>query len=144
MSGYNWDDYKSTGEWISFRDIGDQVIGDIIAIRTGTDFNGNPCPELILRTDDGEERTLTAGQTLLKSALAEQAPQVGDKIFIKYTGNTEAKPGKAPAKQFQVAVKTGEGNVDPTLVSAQQARDEVAATASAAAGGPVPTHEIPF
>jgi hypothetical protein len=110
---YDWDQHKQTGDWITFDNVGDTVIGDIIAIRTGEDFNRNPCPELVIRTDDGAEKTLTAGQVRLKSELAAQAPQVGDRIRIVYSGVGDAKPGKAPAKLFEVAVKTGAGNTTP-------------------------------
>lgn len=127
---YNWDEFKTTGGWITFENVGDTVVGTVNAIRTGKDFNGNPCPELIIEDDDGEERTLTAGQVMLKRALAEQAPQVGDRIRIKYAGVGDAKPGKAPAKLFEVAVKTGAGNTDPTAPTPQPA--------------PVPADEVPF
>lgn len=104
---FNWEDFTSNGDFVTFKEVGDSVIGVIKALRTGKDFNGNPCPELILEVD-GEEQTVTAGQVLLKAALAEKAPQVGDKIKIVYSGIGEARPGKAPAKQFTVEVKPGE------------------------------------
>lgn len=102
---YNWEEFTNNGDFVSFKEVGDQVVGVIKQIRTGKDFNGNPCPELILDVD-GEEKTVTAGQVLLKAALAEKAPQVGDKVRIIYSGIGEARPGKAPAKQFTVDVKT--------------------------------------
>jgi len=97
-------------------------------------------PLLTIRTDEGQERSVTAGQVLLKSALAEQAPQVGDRIFIQYSGIGEAKPGKAPPKQFKVAVQTGAGNVEPEAFSTQAARDKI----QAATPGLTPTDDIPF
>lgn len=109
---HDWDQYKNTGGYVSFKEVGDTVVGTIKTIRTGNDFNFNPCPELVLIMDDGEERTLTAGQVMLKAALAEKAPQVGDKIRIVYSANGEGKPGKAPAKLFTVDVKAG----DPATV----------------------------
>jgi hypothetical protein len=141
--GYNWDDYKSAGNYVKFDDPGDKVVGDIISIRTGTDYNGNPCPELLLRDDEGEEHTLSAGQALLKSALAEQAPQVGDKLFVQYTGEQQLTNGRT-AKAFKVAVQTGAGNVEPEVIQRQDMRDMQAQAAAAKAGGPVPTDEIPF
>jgi|SRR5690554_2844561 len=106
MSDFDWDNYTQTGDWITFKSIGDQVVGIIKAIRQGKDFNGNPCPELILEVD-GDEKTLTAGQVMLKAALAEQRPSVGDKVRIRYSGDGDARPGKAPAKLFTVDVKKG-------------------------------------
>lgn len=136
---YDWDQHKRTGSWVTFENVGDTVIGDILAIRTGTDFAGNPCPELVLRLDDGEEKTLTAGQVMLKSELAAQAPQVGDRIRIVYSGVGEAKPGKAPAKLFDVAVKSGAAlnSGSPTQIQQMQA-------AAAAAKQGVDPDEVPF
>lgn len=105
MGDFPWDDYKGGGDFVTFQNIGDSVSGEILSIRVGKDFNGNPCPELLLKTDDGAEKTLTAGQKVLQSALAEERPEVGDRIGIIYSGVGDAKPGKAPAKLFDVAVK---------------------------------------
>ena len=113
MSNFNWDEFKQTGDWVTFKDVGDTAIGDITAIRAGQDFNGNPCPELVIKMDDGVERTVTASQVMLKSALAEQAPQVGDRIRIVYSGVGDAKPGKAPAKLFDVALQAKSANPTP-------------------------------
>lgn len=122
MTDHDWDQYKKTGGYVSFKEVGDSVVGTIKSVRTGTDFNFNPCPELVLILDDGEERTLTAGQVMLSAALTEKRPQVGQKIRIVYSGIGEAKPGKAPAKLFTVDVKDG----DPATVLEMQAT--VAAT----------------
>lgn len=105
--GFDYDKYTS-GDFVKFENVNDSVIGIIKEIREGKDFNGNPCPLLVLEvSEEGDEKTLTAGQVLLKAALAEKAPQVGDKIRIVYSGVGDAKPGKAPAKQFTVEVKKG-------------------------------------
>jgi hypothetical protein len=104
---FDYDSYTVTGSFVKFENVGDSVVGIIKQVREGKDFNGNPCPELILEDDDGDERTVTAGQVLLRAALAEKAPQPGDKIRITYSGVGEGKPGKAPAKLFTVEVKPG-------------------------------------
>lgn len=117
MSDFDWNNYTQTGDFVSFKEVGDGVIGVIKAIREGKDFNSNPCPELILETDDGEEKTLTAGQVLLKTALAEKAPQVGDRVRIVYSGVGDARPGKAPAKVFTVDVKPGPHPVQQPAVA---------------------------
>lgn len=105
--GFDYDRYTS-GDFVKFENVGDAVVGIIKEIREGKDFNSNPCPLLVLEvSDEGDEKTLTAGQVLLKAALAEKAPQVGDKVRITYSGIGEAKPGKAPAKVFTVDVKKG-------------------------------------
>lgn len=109
MSDFDWTNFKQTGDWITFDEVGDQVIGTVTAVRVGKDFNGNPCPELVIDLeDDGGEKTLTAGQKVLQSKLAEEAPQVGDRIWILYSGVGDARPGRAPAKLFEVKVKRDE------------------------------------
>lgn len=105
--GFDYGKYTG-GEFVKFENVGDNVVGIIKDLREGKDFNGNPCPLLILEvSDDGDEKTLTAGQVMLKAALAEKMPQVGDKVKITYSGVSDAKPGKAPAKMFTVEVKAG-------------------------------------
>lgn len=113
MSADIWDEFQTTGDWITFNDVGDKVVGTVKAIRRGEDFNHKPCPELIIDVDNEGEKTLTAGQVMLKSALAEKRPQVGDRIAIVYSGVGEAKPGKAPAKLFDVTTKTGTTSTAP-------------------------------
>lgn len=105
-----WDEFTNTGDWITFTDVGDKAVGTVKAVRRGKDFNGNPCPELVIDVDGEGEKTLTAGQVMLKAALAEKRPQPGDRIAIVYSGVGEAKPGKAPAKLFDVTTKPGSDN----------------------------------
>lgn len=104
---FDYDKYAVAGEYVKFENVGDYVVGIIKDIREGRTFNGDPCPELILEDDDGAERILSASQVLLRAALAEQRPDIKDKIRVEYTGVGEAKPGKAPPKQFEVKVKKG-------------------------------------
>lgn len=103
---FEYDRYLDSGDYVKFNEVGDQVIGVIKEVREGKDFNRQPCPELVLETDDGE-KTLTAGQVRLKAELAEKRPQVGDKIRVVYSGVGDAKPGNAPPKLFTVDVKEG-------------------------------------
>jgi hypothetical protein len=114
---FDYDKYATSGEYVKFEEVGDQAIGVIKDIREGRTFNGDPCPELVLEDDEGEERTVTAGQVRLKAALAEKRPQKGDKIRITYSGVGEAKPGKAPPKEFTVDVKQGPFEVQQEAVA---------------------------
>lgn len=105
---FDYTKYASgTGEYVKFENVGDQVIGVVKQVREGRTFNGNPCPELVLEDESGEERTVTAGQVMLRAALAEKQPQPGDKVRITYSGVGDAKPGQAPPKLFTVDVKPG-------------------------------------
>ena len=107
MSDY-WDRFKTpSGTWVTFKEPGDQVIGRIIELREGKDFNKNPCPELVIDKGDGTSVVLTAGQKMLQIALMEKAPMVGDRIRIVYTGNGEPRQaGQQAPKMFTVDVKT--------------------------------------
>ncbi len=62
MSEFDYDNYTNSGDYVSWETVGDQIVGTIKEIREGSDFNRNPCPELVLEiNDDGDEITLTAG-----------------------------------------------------------------------------------
>jgi hypothetical protein len=66
-----------------------------------------------------------AGPKALQGLLAAHRPASGDRIGIVFTGFGEAKPGKSPAKLFDVAVKRDGANV-------------IAPVAPAAAPAPAP------
>lgn len=99
----DWDRFGGNSDFIRFAEIGDSVAGTITEIGMGQDFNGGPCPQLKIDTDEGE-KTLTAGQRMLQVALAEKRPDVGDHVEITYYDNGPGKPGRAPAKLFKVEV----------------------------------------
>lgn len=116
---FDYSKYTSgTGAYVKFENVGDRVIGVVKEVREGRTFNGNPCPELVLEDESGEERIVTASQVMLRAALAERQPQPGDKVRIIYSGVGEAKPGQAPPKLFSVDVKPGPHKLQhPTVAS---------------------------
>lgn len=95
------------GDYLKWETVGQSVIGTITAKRAGTDFNGHPCPQMDINTDDGETVTLNAGQAQLKALILDANPQVGDRIAITFSG--EEKVEKGMKKVFDVAVKAGDG-----------------------------------
>lgn len=103
-----WDDaaIKSGGEFVKFENVGDEVAGTITDLRTHTFDDGKVVPQILIDTDDGEERTITAGQVRLKAALVEQRPEVGDHIKVKFTQNEKRAGGKT-LKHFDVEVSRG-------------------------------------
>ena len=129
---FNWDEFGSTSGFMAFREIGDAIAGEVLAVRKGKDFNGGPCPELVIRTDDGDV-TVTAGQTVLQSCLAEVRPRAGEKVAITYSGVGDAKPGKAPAKLFTVAVRDAAGQLRTAPEASTPAPAATPAPAPAAA-----------
>lgn len=114
MSTSIWDDpeLKAGGEFVKFDAVGDTVAGTITAIRTHRWDDGKVDPQILLTTDDGEDRSLTAGQVRLKVALAEQRPEVGDHIKITLT-QIEKRAGGKTLKHFDVAVTRGTGGDTP-------------------------------
>jgi len=115
-----WDDPDliTPSNFVKFENVGDKVVGEVLAVQRGNDFNGKPCPQIIVRTDDGEERTVTAGQAQLRAKLADPEhgrPRPGDRIAIVFT-RTE-KVDKGTLKHFDVQVKRGAGVVSAPVES---------------------------
>lgn len=115
---FDYSKYATTqGAWVKFENVGDQVIGVIKEVRDGRTFDGNPCPELVIEDEDGDERIITASQVKLGRIIVEKAPQAGNKIRITYSGVGDAMPGKAPPKLFEVDVKEGQFEVKNPVVT---------------------------
>jgi hypothetical protein len=104
-----WDDpeLKVTDEYVKFENVGDTVTGTVLGISVHRWDDGSTCPQLLLDVD-GDEINLTAGQTRLKRALAEQRPQVGDTITATFT-EEEKRPGGKTLKHFELTVQRGDG-----------------------------------
>ncbi len=141
-----WDDpeLRVGGEFVKFENPGDTVSGTVNTVRAHRFDDGQVAPQLLLTTDDGEERTVTAGQIRLKTALAEQRPEAGDHITITYT-QQEKRAGGKTLKHFDVAVNRGGGAVStpaqPSAAPSAQASatpgvDPQAAAAALAALSP--------
>lgn len=105
-----WDnpELKVGGDFVKFEKPGDTISGTISAIRAHKFDDGSVAPQVFLVTDDGEERTVTAGQIRLKTALAEQRPEAGDHISITFT-QEEKRTGGKTLKHFDVQVTRGNG-----------------------------------
>lgn len=105
-----WDlpEIRSGGDFIKLENVGDTVAGTITAIRAHRFDDGKVVPQILLVTDDGEEKTLSAGQVRLKAELAEKRPEAGDHLTITLT-NIEKRAGGRTLKHFQVEIKPGAG-----------------------------------
>lgn len=101
-----WDDpeLRTGGDFIKFDNVGDTVAGTINAVRAHRFDDGKVAPQILLTTDDGEEKTVTAGQVRLKVALAEQRPEQGDHITITLA-QIEKRAGGKTLKHFDVQVR---------------------------------------
>lgn len=129
-----WDDpeIKSGGEFVSFENVGDTVSGTITAVRTHRFDDGKVVPQILLATDDGEERTLTAGQVRLKASLAEQRPEAGDHLKVTLS-QIEKRAGGKTLKHFDVEVKRGDGATSAAAQPTPVATPVVDQAAAAAA-----------
>lgn len=103
-----WDDpeIKTGGEFVKFEQIGDSISGTIDAVRTHRFDDTGVAPQILLTTDSGEERTLTAGQIRLKAALAAERPEQGDHLKVTLT-QIEKRAGNRTLKHFEVKVTRG-------------------------------------
>lgn len=110
----DWGEFQgSSGDWQKFRfeAAGDSISGTLAEVRIATMPDGTRMPALTIKTADGTEWSLLASQVNLQRALAQHRPATGDQIAIVYTGDAEAKPGKSPAKLFDVVVKRSDDPV---------------------------------
>lgn len=101
-----WDDpeIREGGAFVKFENVGDTVSGTITAVRSHRFEDGKVAPQILLTTDDGEERTITAGQIRLKAALAEKRPEAGDHLAVTFT-QIEKRAGGKTLKHFEVTVR---------------------------------------
>jgi hypothetical protein len=100
-----WDEFIA-GDYIKFTNIGDTVEGTLVARQTGTDFDGNPCPQIVLNVG-GELKTVSGGSRGLKRALAAEKDALipGATVKIGYVADVDSlTKGFAPSKQFRVKV----------------------------------------
>jgi hypothetical protein len=105
-----WDDpeLRVGGDFVKFENVGDTISGTISAVRAHRFDDGKVAPQILLTTDDGEEKTITAGQVRLKVALSEERPEAGDHITITLS-NVEKRAGGKTLKHFEVKVTRGNG-----------------------------------
>lgn len=103
-----WDDpdLRVGGEFVKFESVGDSVAGTVNAVRAHRFDDGSVAPQILLTTDSGEERTVTAGQIRLKTELAMQRPEPGDHVTITHT-EVEKRSGGKTLKHFSVVVTRG-------------------------------------
>jgi hypothetical protein len=115
-----WDEIGAdSGDYVKFDKIGDTVVGTITSLGVKTWDDGSKAPQLGLDTDEGP-KTLTAGQVRLKLALAEQRPEVGDRIRVELT-DVEKRQGGRTLKHFRVDVQRAGGTPAPATAVAAPA-----------------------
>ena len=139
-----WDDpsLASGGDYVRFENPGDNVVGDVLNVTMHTWDDGTSCPKLTIRTDDGNDVTLTAGQVRLASALREQKPEAGDRIKVVFT-EVEKRPGGKTLKKFDVQVTRGGAVAAPAQAApaaqVQPTAEQLAALEALKAQGLIPS-----
>ena len=128
MSNHSWEEIEvPRGAFISWgTSIGQHVTGSVLAYdeNGGTDFAGNPCPQLSVelseaaasinkegqRTDfaAGELVVLNCGQVSLKRAVRAAALNVGDLVKIEL--QNLVKTANGTVKEFGIKVARGAGS----------------------------------
>lgn len=103
-----WDDPEIAvaNDYVKFENVGDFVSGTVTAVQVHRFDDGKVAPKLIIETDEGDEKALTAGQVKLRAALSEQRPEAGDHIKVTFT-EEEKRPGGKTLKHFNVEVTRG-------------------------------------
>ena len=131
-----WDDpdLRVGGEFVKFENVGDTVSGTVNAVRAHRFDDGSVAPQVLLTTDEGEERTVTAGQVRLKAELATQRPEPGDHVTITFT-EVEKRSGGKTLKHFSVQVNRG-GKPAAATPAAAPAAAATPAPAAASADSP--------
>lgn len=125
---YDWETVEvPSGAFIGWGTTpGQHVTGKVLSYTSsgGTDFNGDPCPQLTIelldkaasfnkageRTDypSGELVNLTVGQTGLKAAVQRAVPEPGDLVKITMTGTSKTNRGNE-IKNFDLKIARGAG-----------------------------------
>lgn len=141
MTDPSWEEIEvPRGSFISWANGPGQVVqGEVVAYSPtkGTDFNDDPCPQVIIdltapaesinkagevfEYDAGDLVTVNAGLTNLAKALRKADPSPGDLLRIQFT-DTE-KSTKGVVKIFSVKIARGSG----------QARQKASAPAASSA-----------
>jgi hypothetical protein len=129
-----WDDPEMAiaSDYVKFEHVGDGVSGTVTAVQVHRFDDGKVAPKLIIETDDGEEKALTAGQVRLRAALAEQRPEAGDHIAVTFT-QEEKRPGGKTLKHFDVeVVRSGAAPAAPAAAAPVAAAKTLTAEQQAA------------
>ena len=110
MSNIDWTEFQGTSsadypDRFKFEAVGDSISGTLTDIKVATMPDGTRIPALNIATDEGTVCSLLASQRGLQALLAEHRPCVGDRLAIVHTGLGDPKPGKSPAKLFDLKIK---------------------------------------
>ena len=107
MSIDDFEDVGSvTGSYAKWENVGDFYQGVIVAygVDTGTDFNGQPVPQIVLGTAEGNV-IINGSQASLKRNLANGAPKLGLGRICRVTWSGTYEAPKGVGKEFTVQAR---------------------------------------
>jgi hypothetical protein len=101
----DYEELSTGGNYAKWDAIGDTVEGRIgsFSLDGGTDFNDNPCPQLVVETVGGTV-IVNGGQASLKRAFTQNASRLvaGHGVKVTYAGTYETPKGEG--KSFTLGV----------------------------------------
>lgn len=108
MSTTEYEDIEGGGSFASFKDIGDKIEGTVITagLTSGSDFDGNECPQITVDTADGPVNITCSNANLRAKAergIAAGKIATGAPILVELTGFYETNKG-SKGKEFRLAV----------------------------------------
>jgi hypothetical protein len=103
---------------------GETIVGEFIRLERGMTVRG-PAWIVVIKTEDGRERSAWLLHTVLRNEVARQRPEPGELMLIKYEGKKESSAGQ-PYEAYRVLVDRDQAVPD---------WDAVAATSRDGAGG---------
>ena len=107
MSIDDFEDVGSvTGTYAKWENVGDYYQGVIVAysVDGGTDFNGQPVPQIVLGTTEGNV-IINGSQASLKRNLANGAPKLGLGRICRVTWSGTYEAPKGVGKEFTVQAR---------------------------------------
>jgi hypothetical protein len=72
---------------------GDSIVGEFVRLDEGPTVRGQ-AHIMVIKTEDGLERSVWLLHTVLRNELARQRPQPGELVLIKYVGKKENTAGQ--------------------------------------------------
>jgi len=124
-----WDDpsMRVSDNFVKFEKPGDTVTGIVQLVRPHRFDDGSVAPQITLLCDDGEERTLTGGAIRLKAALAEQRPDVGNRLTVTLASEEKRSGGKTLRHWDVVVDRYPQGAATPAAPAATPAAPAIPA-----------------
>ena len=131
MSEPEWQESElPQGTFIGWGKIGQTITGHVVNYTAdgGRDYNGDPCPQIVLALtegcdnykdkgathetiDAGEFVTITAGQANLRRHLTGIMPAPGDLLRVRYDADYRTASGTG--KEFRIKFARGVGDYTP-------------------------------